>query len=74
MTEAAIITIQIVKINRMWRWDPMNFFHTAIFLYLSQARTWISNVICHGLFFVFNDVMREVILRCFFVDITGLVL
>jgi hypothetical protein len=31
-------------------WDPINWFNSAIFVYRSQARTWISNVICRGLF------------------------
>ena len=37
---------------------------------LSQAETWISNVICHGRF-VFNELWREAIAR--FVDIGGIV-
>jgi hypothetical protein len=31
-------------------WVPINRFNSATFLCLSQARTWISNVTCHGLF------------------------
>jgi len=29
-------------------WDPINRFNPATFLCLSQASTWISNVICHA--------------------------
>ena len=36
-----------------------------------SSRTWISNVICHCLFFLFNDLRWEVIV-CFF-DIGGIV-
>ena len=39
------------------------------FLCLSQARTWISNVICHGLF-MFSELRQEVFVR--FVDIGGI--
>ena len=28
-------------------WDPINWFNPTTFVYLSQARTWVSNVICH---------------------------
>ena len=31
---------------------PINRFNPAIFLHLTQVRTWISNVICRGLFSV----------------------
>ena len=30
-------------------WDPINLFNPATCLCLSQARTWISNIICPGL-------------------------
>jgi len=43
----------------------------AIFLCLSQPWTWISNVIYHAFFFVFNELGQEVI-ACF-VDIGGIV-
>ena len=33
-------------------WNPINQFNPAIFLCLFQARTCISNVMCHGLFCV----------------------
>jgi len=46
--------------NNRWRssyqgrggWDTINRFHPAIFLCMSQTRTWITNVIFHGLFCV----------------------
>ena len=50
--------------------DPIDRFNLATFLCLSQARTWISTVICSGLF-MFNDLMLEMILH--FVDIDGIV-
>jgi hypothetical protein len=30
--------------------DHINWLNPTTFLWLSQARTWISNIICHGLF------------------------
>ena len=33
-------------------WDVIKWFNPTTLLCLSQARTWISNVICHGLFCV----------------------
>ena len=45
-------------------------FNHATCLYLSQARSWISNVICRGLFRI-NELKLEVIVR--FVDINGIV-
>ena len=53
------------------RWDPINRFNPVINLCLSQARTLISNAICHGLFFMFNEFRWEVIV-CY-VDINGMV-
>ena len=42
------------------------------FLYLPQSRTWILNVVRHGLFvFLFSELRWEVIVR--FVDIGGIV-
>ena len=38
---------------QLWRgvcWDPIYLFNSATLLCLSQARNWISNVICRGLF------------------------
>ena len=32
-------------------WDPINYCNPATFFCLSQAMTWISNVICMGFFF-----------------------
>ena len=31
--------------------DPIDWFNTTTFLCLSQSNTWISNVICRGIFF-----------------------
>ena len=44
--------------------DPINQFNPAILLCLSQARIWISNVICCDLYFKFNEFSWEVIV-CF---------
>jgi hypothetical protein len=44
------ITVGDPIINRGWY--PINRFNPATFVCLSQARTWISNVICRGLFYV----------------------
>ena len=60
-----------ISYNNRWRssyqgrggWDIINRFHSAIFLCLSQTRTWITNVIFHGLFFVFRELRWEVIVR-----------
>ena len=35
-----------IQLSRGEGWDPINRFNSATFLCLSQARTWISNVIC----------------------------
>jgi hypothetical protein len=35
-----------IQLSRGEGWDPINRFNPATFLCLSQARTWISNVIC----------------------------
>jgi hypothetical protein len=39
-----------IQLSRGEGLDPVNQFNPATFLFLSQARTWISNVICSGLF------------------------
>ena len=49
---------------------PINWFNPATSLCLSKARSWISNVICHG-FFMFNELTWKLIV-CF-VDIGGMV-
>ena len=41
-----------IQLLRGEGWDPINQFNPAIFLCLSQAKTCISNVICHGIFCV----------------------
>ena len=51
--------------------DPIYRFNPATFLCLSQARTWIFNVICHGNFCVqWVQIKWEMIVR--FVDIGGI--
>ena len=35
-------------------WDPINQINPATFLCLSQVRTWISKVICHVFFYIFE--------------------
>jgi hypothetical protein len=47
--------------------DPFERFNPATLLSLSQARTWISNVMSWS-FYIFSDLRREVI-----VDIGGIV-
>ena len=42
-------------------WDTINQFNLAIFLCLSQVRTWISNFMYHGLFSMSNELRWEVI-------------
>ena len=49
-----------------WGWDPFNQFDLATFVCRSYARTWISNIICHGLFYV---QLFEVRGNCSFFDI-----
>ena len=43
--------------------NPFNRFSTATFVYLSQVRTWISNVLCRGFFFMFSEWKWNVIVR-----------
>ena len=38
-----------IQLSRERGWDPINWFNPAILLCLSQAKTWISNIIYHGL-------------------------
>jgi hypothetical protein len=40
------------QLSRGGGWDTIKRFNAATFLCLSQARTWIFNVICHGVFCV----------------------
>ena len=37
-----------IQLSRGEGWDPINWYNPATFLCLSQARTWISNVICRS--------------------------
>jgi hypothetical protein len=39
-----------IQLSRGEGWDPINPFNPATCLCLSEAKTWISNVICCGLF------------------------
>ena len=57
-----------IQLSRGESWDPINWFKPATFLSLSQARTWISNVVCGGLLCSVSSV--EMIVR--FVDIGGI--
>ena len=52
-------------LSRWEGWDPINWLNPATFLCPSQVRTWISNIICHGLFSV--QLRWEVVVH--FVDI-----
>ena len=38
-----------IQLSRREGWDPINRFDPTTLLCLSQAWTWISNIICHGL-------------------------
>ena len=63
-----------------WKWNFCICFNPATFLCLSQARTWISNIICR-VFFMFSELRGEVIVRlvniggshhclnCFFINL-----
>jgi len=59
-----------IQLSRGEAWDPINRFNTAAFLCLSQAMTWIFNVILRDPF-VFSELKWGVIVR--FVDIGGIV-
>ena len=37
-----------IQLSREEDWDPINWFDPTTSLCLSEARTWISNVICRG--------------------------
>jgi hypothetical protein len=39
-----------IQLSRGHGWDPFNLINPAILLYKAKARTWISNVICRGIF------------------------
>jgi hypothetical protein len=54
----------------MKSWDSINRFNSVTILCLSQARIWISIVICCGLSFVLSELRLGVIVR--FVDIGGI--
>jgi hypothetical protein len=55
-----------IQLSRGKDCNLINLFNPAPFLCLSQCRTWISNVICRGTFFVFSELRWEGIVR--FVD------
>ena len=57
-----------IQISRREGWDPINQFNPTTSVCLSQARTWISNIICGGDFFC-AQLRRDMIVR--FVDIGG---
>ena len=56
-----------IQLSRGKGWDLINWFHPTTFLNPSQTRTWNSIGICHGSFFLFLVLRREVVVR--FVDI-----
>ena len=56
-----------IQLSRGGVWNPINGFNPTTFLCLSQTRTWISNVICHGLFCVQWVQLRQEVI----VDIGG---
>ena len=51
--------------------DPINKFNLATAFCMSHTRTWIFNIICRGLYYMFVDLRWEAIV-CF-VDIGGIV-
>ena len=54
------VVILLLEIQLSWgeSWVPINGFNLAICMCLSQARTWISNVICRDMFYVHGDKVR----------------
>ena len=56
-----------IQLSRRDGWDTIKRFNTAILLCLSQAKTWVPNRMCRGIFFFVNG---KVIIR--FVDIGGI--
>ena len=52
-----------IHITRGDDWDHIKWFNPATFVCLPQVMTWVSNVICHGIF-VFSELGRAVIV-CF---------
>ena len=62
-----------IQLSRGEGLDSITQFNPATFLYLSQARTWISNIIFRLFFlpFLFTELRWEVIVH--FVDIGGIV-
>ena len=58
-------------IDKMILLAAINRLHSATCLCLLEARIWISNVICHGFYLMFNCLRTEVVV-CF-VDIGGIV-
>jgi len=56
------------QFSRWECWDPLYQFDPTTLVHLSQARPWMSNVICRGLLCV--QVRRNVIVR--FADIVGI--
>ena len=59
-----------IQLSRGEDWDPSNLFNPNTLLCLFQSTTWISNIICHGLF-VFSELRWEAHVR--FVDIGGII-
>ena len=54
-----ISVVYKIKLSKLpsyqeWGWDLINCCNPTTFLCLFQTRTWISNVICHGFFFVLS--------------------
>jgi hypothetical protein len=59
-----------IQLSREEDWDPINWFDPTTFLCLSEARTWISNVICRGFVCVQWIQLRwEVIFRFIYIII-----
>ena len=54
----------VIQLSREEGWDHINCFKAAKCLWLSQTRTWISNVICRGLSCVeWVQLIREVLFK-----------
>ena len=72
ITKNQLFWKHITKLIQTWGWDPIKQLNTSTFVCLFQARTWISNIICHSLFCVQWVQFRwQVIVR--FVDISRIV-
>ena len=52
------------------RWDPINRFNPTTLLCLSQTRTWITNVLCRGIFVFSERILFVLLILLDFMTIT----